>query len=342
MKEERFITAKEEKNEMVKYCLWFAGAWLIICGISALLALDGMKKEVSEQMALLVFGGGGFLLIFVFGAYFWLQGKGAQRERRKIMENGRVVTGIVTGVDSEITGRRNGAKFMNYYVNVTYQTSGNVEKQWKSPAYSVNPYDYVGLQKECKMYAWGEKCCLAEVPKRKQPVAEALMGKYAFLLQGEETEGAVKETHCVFRKGKKEGEIIPYAKVKDLDIKYRLEEFKNLDEVSLNVAKDEWSQTAILRTDGFLRFGTGILRQAKPIGHFEVLLEVRFISSRVCDFSVRYSIEQDFDALVKELNFQYTEKDYDFLKSHIRSRMEESAKKHFGKIPVTEVVVELL
>lgn len=342
MKEERFVTAKEEKTRTAKYVLWFAIAWIIICIISALLEFDGLKEDISERMVLLVLGAGGLLLVLAFGAFFWFQGKAAQRERKKIMENGRVVTGIVTGVDSELTGRRNGAKFTNYYVNVTYQTAGNVEKHWKSPVYSVNPYDYVGLQKECKLYVWGEKCCLAEVQKRKQPAVDELMEKYAFLIPKDGQEGAVKEKHCVFIKGKKDDEIISYAKVKDLDIRYRLESFKDLDEAALDVAKDEWSQTSTLRTDGFLRFITEILRQAKPIGHFEVFLEVRFISKRICDFSTRYAIEQDFDALIKELNFQYTEKDYEFLKSHIQSRMEESAKKHFGRIPVTEVVVELL
>ena len=53
-------------------------------------------------------------------------------------------------------------------------------------------------------------------------------------------------------------------------------------------------------------------------------------------------MEQDFDECIKELNFRYSETDYEFLKEQIQTRMEASAKEHFGRIPVTEVLVELL
>lgn len=62
----------------------------------------------------------------------------------------------------------------------------------------------------------------------------------------------------------------------------------------------------------------------------------------ICSFSTRYAIEQDFNALIRELEFQHVEDDYEFLKTNIRTRMEASAKEHFGRIPVTEVVVELM
>lgn len=218
MKEERFITAREEKAVMAKYIWWFVVAWVVICGVAALLELDGLRENKSEQMVLLVFGGGGLLLLLAVGACLWIQGKAAQRERKQIMENGRAVTGIVTGVDSEPAGRKNGAKFANSYVNVVYLTTEGEEKTWRSQAYSVNPYDYVGLQKECKLYVWGEKCCLAEVPKRKQPAPDEMMGKYAFLMTEEVQPEAKKNKHCVFKKGKQEGEIIMYAKVEDLDL----------------------------------------------------------------------------------------------------------------------------
>ena len=202
MKEEKFITVKEEKTELAKYVWWLAAGWTIVWGIAAVIDLDGLLEDKMEQGALLLFGGGGLLIILIFGAVIWLQGRVAQRERRMIMENGRVVTGIVTGVEH---GMRGNSKFVNSYVNVTYQNVDGEEKTWRSPAYSVEPYDYVGLQKECKMYTWGEKCCLAEVPKRKQPELDELMGDYAFLIPKEEP--GTKEKHCVFKKGKKESRL---------------------------------------------------------------------------------------------------------------------------------------
>lgn len=181
-----------------------------------------------------------------------------------------------------------------------------------------------------------------EVSKKKQSTLDELMGEYAFLIPEEVRSGVSNTKRSVFKKGKTEGEIIMYAKVKDLDIRYRLEEFKSLDKAFLEEARDEWWQTALLRTDEFLRFIPECLRQATPIGHYFVYLEVRFISKRICSFSTRYAIEMDFKELIQKLNFQYVEGDYDFLKSHIQARMEESAKKHFGRIQVTEVVVELM
>lgn len=337
MKEERFITAKEERSEMAKYIWWFIGVWVVIWGIAALVDFEDLLEDKTGQMALLLYGGGGVLLFMGWMAWLWIEGKAAQRERKQIMENGRMVVGIVTGVEN--IGQK-GSQFVKSCVKVKYQSVDGLEKTWKSPPYSVNPYDYVGLQKECKMYVWGEKCCLADVPKRKQPTPDELMGEYAFLIPKEEEGGT--EKHCVFKKGKKEGEIITSAKVKDLDMKYRIEMFHGLDKKSLEEAENEWHQLVGVETDAFLRFRPRMLELMRRYSMTFVYLEVRFISKRICSFSTRYAIEQDFDALIKELNFQYTEDDYEFLKSHIQSRMEESAKRHFGRIPVTEVLVELL
>lgn len=336
MKEPRFITAKENKVYEARYYVWMAIGLFVLTEI--IYVIQGGLGSLKDGA---IIGGAGAVLFLGIGAVTWIQGTLAQRERRKIMENGRIVTGVVTDVEIDTVSAGRGRKDSRYRVIVNYQRDGQ-EKTWSSPQYKVFPYDYVGLQKECKMYVWGEKCCLAEVPKRKKPTLDELMGEYAFLIP-EETELKIREAkHSVFKKEKKEGEIITSAKVKDLDIRYKIEDLNGLDKVALQVARDEWSQLSMVETDAFLKFRSRLIRQAKPIGHFEVFLEVRFISHRICSFSTRYAIEQDFDALVKELNFQYTEKDYDFLKSHIQSRMEESAKKHFGRIPVTEVLVELL
>lgn len=338
MKEPRFITAKEEKVNDAVYYIWFAAGWFLLTVIVSVIQ-DGGFNALKEM---LIIGGAGAVLFLGIGAVTWIQGKVAQNERKQIIKNGQTTTGIVTDVEIEMVWAGRGRKTPRHRVVVKYQTKNGQEKIWHSPLYRMYPYDYVRLQHECKMYVWGEKCCLAEVPKREQPSLEELMGEYAFLISEETKSGTAEAKHCVFKKGKKEGEIITGAKVKDLDIRYRIESFKGLDKNSFLVARDEWRQLSTIETDGFLRFASKCIRQAKTIGDFEVFLEVRFISKRICDFSTRCAIERDFDALVKELNFQYTEKDYEFLKSHIQSRMEESAKKHFGRIPVTEVVVELL
>lgn len=338
MKEPRFITAKEEKVNDAVYYIWFAAGWFLLTVIVSVIQ-DGGFKALKEM---LIIGGGGAVLFLGMGAVTWIHGMMAQNERKQIIKNGQAVTGIVTDVEIEMVWAGSGRKTPMHRAVVKYQTKTGQDKIWHSPLYRVYPYDYVRLQHECKMYVWGEKCCLAEVPKREQPSLDEMMGEYAFLIPKEIQSETAKEKHCVFKKGKKDGEIITSAKVKDLDIRYRLEKFKSLDKKSLEEAEDEWYQTDTLCTDGFLRYIPKFIREAKPIGHFCVYLEVRFISNRICDFSTRYAIEREFDALIKELNFQYTEKDYEFLKSYIRSQMESSAQKHFGRITVTEVVVELL
>lgn len=335
MKEPRFITAKEEKVNDAVYYIWIAVSWFLLTIIVSVIQEGGFKT----LREMLIIGGAGAVFFLGIGAVTWIQGTLAQRERRKILENGDSVIGVVTDVEQDMVWAGRWRKVPRYRVIVNYQRNGQ-EKTWSSPQYSVQPYDYVGLQKECKLYVWGEKCCLAEVPKRKQQTLGELMGEYAFLIPKENKEA--KEKHSVFKKGKKEGEIITSAKVKDLDIRYRLEEFKDLDEVCLDVAKDEWWQLVGVETDAFLKFQPKILRLASPIGSFTVYMEVRFISKKMCDLKIRRAIEREYDVCIHELNFKYLKADYDFLKSHIQARMEESAKKHFGRIPVTEVLVELL
>ncbi len=335
MREPRFITAKENKVYEAKCYIWIAVGWFLLTVVISVIK-DGGFNALKEM---LIIGGAGAALFLGVGAVTWIQGALAQRERKKIMENGEVVTGVVEDVELDMVWAGRWRKVPRYRVIVSYQQNG--QETWSSPQYCVQPYDYVGLQKECKMYVWEEKCCLAEVPKRKEPELKKLMGKYAFLIE-EKSSLDVSKTKQKYLSKEKRGIITRNAKAKDLNRRYQLEDFCKLDGESLDEAKLEWSSFSLKETDCFLCFHSRILRQAKPIGHFEVFLEVRFISHRVCSFSVRYAIEQDLDALLKELNFQYTEKDYDFLKSHIRSRMEESAKKHFGRIPVTEVLVELL
>lgn len=340
MKEPRFITAKEEKVYDAVYYIWFAAGWFLLTVIVSVIQ-DGGFKALKEM---LIIGGAGAVLFLGMGAVTWIQGKVAQNERKQIIKNGQAVTGIVTDVASEMVWAGKGRKTPRHRVVVKYQTKNGQEKIWYSPLYRMYPYDYVRLQHECKMYVWGEKCCLAEVPKREQPSLDGMLGKYAFLMSESQKVNDSESVNLYSKKSinEKRQVIKRDVRAKALNRKYRLEDFGGLDETSLEEAKKEWSNLSLKETDQFLCFHSRILRQAKPIGHFEVFLEVRFISKRICDFSKRFAIEQDFEALIKELNFQYTEKDYEFIKSHIQSRMEESAKKHFGRIPVTEVVVELL
>ncbi len=340
--DERFITVKEERVYLAKYFLWFLVVWLVIVAISALLNLDALKEENGVRNIVVIAGGGCVLLLLVAG-WLWFTGKSKQKEREAIMANGRKVTGIVKGVQTEMTGGILGAKIQYHRVVVQYTAVNGEEKTWVSPRYRVEPYNYVGLQKECTLYLWGEKGCLEDVLPRKKESLEEQLGKYAFLAP-KESDSATKKA-ASNEKGKKkttEFEFMEPRKTKDIHLKYRIEEFKQLDKAALEEAKDEWNDYAYRETDSFLRFRPELMSLAKPIGHYFVYLEVRFISKRICSFSVRYNIEQDFDACIKELNYQYLETDYEFLKEHIRTCMEASAQKHFGMKPVTEVLVELL
>ena len=101
---------------------------------------------------------------------------------------------------------------------------------------------------------------------------------------------------------------------RDIERKYKPEDFKKLDKESLEEAKKEWSVLSLKETDQFLCFHSRILRQAKPIGHFEVFLEVRFCSKRICDISIRCEMEEKFNECIDKLNFQYLPTDYEYLK----------------------------
>ena len=345
MKDLSFITAREEKLKDAFFYLWFAIGWMLLTVIVAVIMAGGLKACISGSAEVFVIGGGGAGLCLLAGAVTWLQGKLALRERRQIVVNGCTVTGIVTDVESEIVWTGRGRKTQRYRVVVDYHLSHGEKKTWRSPRYKLNPYDYVGVQQECKLYVWGEKCCLADVPPRQKPTLEKIMGKYAFLarpMSEAASSGEAPSGIEIKREKSKRDPLLRQVCAKDLARKYRIEDFKTLDKESLEKAKTEWSGLSLKETDRFLCFRTRILRQAKPIGHFEVFLEVRFISKRICSFSTRYAMEQDFDECIKELNFRYSETDYEFLKEQIQTRMEALAKEHFGRIPVTEVLVELL
>ena len=337
MKEPRFITAKEEKVNDAVYYIWFAAGWFLLTVIVSVIQ-DGGFKALKEM---LIIGGVGAVLFLGIGAVTWIQGKMAQHEREQIMENGQAVTGIVTEVKSEIIWAGRWRKTQRYRVIICYQDKEGRKTTWYSPQYYMNPYDYGGLQQECRLYAWGDKGCLADVPKRKQVSLKEQMGMYSFLCQ--ETEDVFEKNECRNVKDQETDEIIiTRALAKNMERKYRIEEFRYMDTETLQEAKDEWWGMVGIETDAFLRLQPEILRLATPIGSFTVFVEVRFISKKICPLKVRRSIERELDSCIREYNFQYLKSDYEFLKSHIQSRMEESARKHFGRIPVTEVVLELL
>ena len=160
MEKDLFLTKKEERTKE-------AGGGLLLVILTILITLVAVTAsrgwEIWHQ-----YGGVIVLVVLIFlpimlmyPLFLLISGKRARKERKQIMENGRVVYGRIVKVNEEWVCRPRYSEKM-YRLEVEYD-DGVDKKKWTSPRYKKNPRDYIDIEREYKLYILGEKCCLEAV-----------------------------------------------------------------------------------------------------------------------------------------------------------------------------------
>ena len=322
MKTLRLITAQEERKNIGYVFLIIALAAYALNAVLAVMELGSFQEYLAHAGKYVLNAVIGHVFL-VIGSIQFVQGILAGRKRKKAMENGTQVNGTVTAITAE------GAKsVLRYRVEVSYDL-GNGEKRGVSQPYLRRPHEYLAVSEMCPVYVWKSEIYIKDIPRKSNEELET------FCYTGEET------TNYLDRWVARGGVMRP-KNADGIEPRYPLEDWKSLDATNLQEAKKEWNGMIEVDTGRFVRLMRGVLLLGDDEIYGEVYVEIRYQAKKALSRYIVVAMESGLVEILSKLKYQYRKSDYEFLKTKIWTEMEQAAKKEFGKIPVTEVVVELL